>query len=163
MSLKYFRESSTTCYFSELESKALSRYSIFSFHSGLQVSSTQKKWNISATLAIQVSKSSALCCSHESTLMTSNAASRESIVCAPAHLPTWPAHLPTRPAAGSRGTLKAVDSHEVVLAVIRLLSWEQHNVLLFRTWIECVGLKLWIWVQTYRWEKYDSGICLFLL
>ena len=38
-----------------------------------------KKWNISATHSIQILKNSTLCCSRKSTLMTSKAASRESI------------------------------------------------------------------------------------
>ena len=99
------------------------------------------KWNFSATLAIQVLKSSALCCSCKSTLMMYISESTKSSWLSWHFICPVPAYLAdlARPAAGSRGTLKAMDSHEAALDVIKVLSREQHSVLLFKAWIASVA------------------------
>jgi len=99
------------------------------------------KWNISTTLAIQVLKSSTLCCSRESSLMMTNPASIESIA--------FRVQLP--PAVGRARSAKyarrrkmeyqdsQIDSIDCEICIIRLLLREQHSVLLFRTWIAGVA------------------------
>ena len=96
-----------------------------------------EKWNISTTLAIHVLKNSTLCCSRESSLMMYISESTKSSWLSWYSICPVTAYLAdlSRPAAGSRRTLKAMDSPEAVLDVIKVLSREQHNVLLFRTWI----------------------------
>ena len=98
------------------------------------------KWNISATPAIQVLKSSTLCCSRKSSLMMHISQSIESIWLSWYSIFRLLAYLAdlARPTAGGSWTLKAMDSMDAGLVIIRLLSREQHNVLLFRTWIASV-------------------------
>ena len=45
-----------------------------------------------------------------------------------------------------------MDSHEVVLDVVKVLSWEQHNALVFKAWIECVGLKDQFPIRSQTWD-----------
>ena len=99
------------------------------------------KWNISATLAIQILKSSTLCCSRESTLTTSNTALRESIAFC----------VPLQPTVGQARSAKyarrremkyqdsQINSMDSGIYIIRLLLREQHSVLLSRTWIASVA------------------------
>ena len=94
--------------------------------------------------SIQLTKHSALCCSCESSLMTTKTALDRSIV-------LW---VPQRPPtvrseqqkSGQTGWWKfldgVIDSPDVVLVVIRLLSREQHNALCFVSWIDCLHIQL---------------------
>jgi len=99
------------------------------------------KWNISATPAIQVLKSSTLCCSRESSLMMYISESTKSSWLSWYSICPVPAYLAdlSRPAVVNWGTLKAMDSHEAVLYVIKVLLREQHSVLLFKAWIASVA------------------------
>ena len=99
------------------------------------------KWNISATLAIQVLESSTLCCSHKSTLMMYIPESIELIWLSWYFISRLLAYLAdlARPTVGCSGTQKAMDSRKAALDVVRVLSREQHNVLLFKIWIECIA------------------------
>ena len=109
------------------------------------------KWNISATLAIQASESSTLCCSRESSLMMYISESIESFWLSwysISRLLSYLADL-ARPITGCRGTHKAMDSPEAGLDVIKVLSREKHSVLVFKTWIDCVA-------EIFHFP-YDSG------
>ena len=101
----------------------------------LRSSGPQVSCGYSVTQLLSASKSSTLCCSRESTLMTSTAASCESIAF---RVPLLPATGQARSAKYARRLEMEYqdsqnDSMDSEIYIIRLLSQEQHNVLLFKT------------------------------
>ena len=106
-------------YFSRLESNALGF--IFGFQSKNELETIQ---SLSPTHLIQALKSSTLCCSRESSLMTSKTASCESTAFRVPLLGGW-AGGQVRWAGGQVGRwsgAQAMDSREAALNVIEVLS-----------------------------------------
>ena len=111
----------------------------FPARSRIRISEISRKWDSVRTRSIQILKTSALCFSRESSLSSCMTVSCESIVLPRNSIvPVWAdlADL-TRQASGHCVTYVTNDSSNIVLDVLRLLSREKNDALVFRTWIDC--------------------------